>query len=89
MQKSKTAVGGRLTNSCEKIVSKCIRESEKPGTYFTLDEIASNMKVSPLKLDKAISKLQSNGYVASPTSLNPTGFRTDARIDEILKVFSD
>jgi len=78
-----------VDKNCEKIVSKCIRESEKPGTYFTLDEIASNMKVSPLKLDKAISKLQSNGFVASPTSLNPTGFRTDARIDEILKVFSD
>ncbi len=78
-----------VDKNCEKIVSKCILESVKPGTYFTLDEIASKMKVSPLKLDKAISKLQSNGYVASPTSLNPTGFRTDARIDEILKVFSD
>jgi len=78
-----------VDKNCEKIVSKCIRESEKPGTYFTLDEIASKMKVSPLRLDKAISKLESNGFVASPTSLNPTGFRTDARIDEILKVFSD
>ncbi len=78
-----------VEKSCEKIISKCILESEKPGTYFTLDEIASKMKVSPLKLDKAISKLESNGFVASPTSLNPTGFRTDARIDEILKVFSD
>ncbi|KAG2473172.1 MAG: tRNA (Guanine-N1)-methyltransferase [Nitrosopumilales archaeon] len=78
-----------VDKNCEKIVSKCILESEKPGTYFTLDEIASKMKVSPLRLDKAISKLQSNGFIASPTSLNPTGFRTDARIDEILKVFSD
>ena len=78
-----------VEKSCEKIISKCILESEKPGTYFTLDEIASKMKVSPLKLDKAISKLESNGFVASPTSLNPTGFRTNARIDEIFKVFSD
>ena len=78
-----------VEKSCEKIISKCILESEKPGTYFTLDEIASKMKVSPLKLDKAISKLESNGFVASSTSLSPTGFRTDARIDEILKVFSD
>ena len=78
-----------VEKSCEKIISKCILESEKPGTYFTLDEIASKMKVSPLKLDKAISKLESNGFVASLTSLSPTGIRTDARIDEILKVFSD
>ena len=46
------------------------------------------MKVSPLKLDNAISKLESSGFDASSTSLNPTGFRTNARIDEILEVFS-
>ncbi|MFB5645804.1 MAG: tRNA (guanine-N1)-methyltransferase [Nitrosopumilaceae archaeon] len=77
-----------VDKNCEKIISKSILESEKPGTYFTLDEIASRMKVSPLKLDNAISKLESNGFDASPTSLNPTGFRTSARIDEILEIFS-
>ncbi len=77
-----------VDKNCEKVISKSILESEKPGTYFTLDEIASKMKVSPLKLDNAISKLESNGFVASVTSLNPTGFRTNARIDEILEVFS-
>ena len=78
-----------VEKNCEKIISKCVIESEKPGTYFTLDEIASMMKVSPLKLEKAVSKLESNGFTASPTSLNYTGFRTSARIDEIVKVFSD
>jgi tRNA (guanine26-N2/guanine27-N2)-dimethyltransferase len=77
-----------VDKNCEKVISKSILESEKPGTYFTLDEIASKMKVSPLKLDNAISKLESKGFDASPTSLNPTGFRTNARIDEILEVFS-
>jgi len=78
-----------VDKNCEKIISKCLQESDMPGTYFTLDEIASKMKVSPLKLDRAISKLQENGYVASPTSLNPTGFRTNARIDQIIDTFSD
>ena len=77
-----------VDKNCEKVISKSILESEKPGTYFTLDEIASKMKVSPLKLDNAISRLESNGFVASTTSLNPTGFRTNARIDEILEIFS-
>ena len=77
-----------VDKNCEKVISKSILESEKPGTYFTLDEIASKMKVSPLRLDRAISKLESNGFVASPTSLNPTGFRTNARIDQILEIFS-
>ncbi|HEU04002.1 MAG TPA: tRNA (guanine-N1)-methyltransferase [Nitrosopumilus sp.] len=77
-----------VDKNCEKVISKSILESEKPSTYFTLDEIASKMKVSPLRLDRAISKLESNGFVASPTSLNPTGFRTNARIDQILEIFS-
>jgi len=77
-----------IDKNCEKVISKSILESEKPGTYFTLDEIASKMKVSPLKLDSSISRLESRGFKASPTSLNPTGFRTSARIDEILDVFS-
>jgi len=73
---------------CQKILEKCILESEMPATYYTLDEIASKMQKSPLKMKKAIKKLQDAGFVASPTSLNPTGFRTDCRIDEILKLFS-
>lgn len=77
-----------VDKNCEKIISKCIQESEKSPTYFTLDEIASKMKVSPLKLDNAISRLESNGFESSPTSLNPTGFRTNARIDKVLEIFS-
>ncbi len=89
LEKMKEQISNHLVDkNCEKIILKSILESEKPATFFTLDEIASKMKVSPLKLDKAISKLELNGFVASPTSLNPTGFRTNARIDKILEIFS-
>lgn len=89
LEKMKEQISDHIVDkNCEKIILKAILESEKPGTYFTLDEIASKMRVSPLKLDKAISKLESNGFLASPTSLNPTGFRTNARIDKILEIFS-
>jgi tRNA (guanine26-N2/guanine27-N2)-dimethyltransferase len=74
---------------CEKDLRKCLAESEMPGIYFTLDEIASKMKISPPKLDDAINKLQNNGFVASPTSFAPTGFRTNANIKEVISVFSD
>ena len=70
------------------ILEKCALESEMPATYYTLDEIASKMQKSPLKMKNAIKKLQDAGFVASPTSLNPTGLRTDCRIDEILKLLS-
>jgi tRNA (guanine26-N2/guanine27-N2)-dimethyltransferase len=73
---------------CGKILEKCVLESEMSATYYTLDEIASKMQKSPLKMKNAIKKLQDAGFMASPTSLNPTGFRTDCRIDEILKLLS-
>jgi len=72
---------------CEKTISKCLAESEMPGTYYTIDEIASKMKSSPPKLEKAISYLQKNNFLASVTAFNPTGFRTDAKINEIIKIF--
>ncbi len=71
---------------CEKILEKCILESEMPSTYFTLDEIASKMQKAPLKMKNMIKKLQDAGFLASPTSLNPTGFRTDCTIDKIVKI---
>ena len=58
-----------------------------PGTYFTLDRIASKMRSSPPKLEDAISHLQKNGFQASVTSFNPTGFRTDANINEVISIF--
>ncbi len=78
-----------VNKACEKALRKCLAESEMPGIYFTLDEIASKMKSSPPKLDDAINKLQNNGFMASPTSFNPTGFRTNANIKEIITAFSD
>jgi len=72
---------------CEKNLHKCLAESEMPATYFTIDEIASKMKSSPPKLEKAILHLQKNNFVASVTAFSPTGFRTDAKINEIIKIF--
>ncbi len=74
---------------CEKTLEKCILESDMSGTYFTLDEIASKAKVAPMGLDKIIKKLKIDGYHASPTSLNPTGFRTNCTIDNVCKLFSN
>ncbi|NND86288.1 MAG: tRNA (guanine-N1)-methyltransferase [Nitrosopumilus sp.] len=76
-----------IDKNCEKTLCKCLLESEMPATYFTVDEIASKMKASPPKLENAISNLQKNNFVSSVTSFNPTGFRTNANIKEIIKVF--
>jgi tRNA (guanine26-N2/guanine27-N2)-dimethyltransferase len=72
---------------CEKILNKCLEEAEMPGTYYTVDEIASMMKASPPKLEKAIVSLRENNFLSSVTVFNPTGFRTNANINEIIKIF--
>ena len=77
----------QVDKSCEKTLQKCYLESEMPATYFTLDEIASRIKTSPPKLEKIISHLQEKNYTASVTSFNPTGFRTNAKIKEIIEIF--
>ena len=38
---------------CEKILHKSLQEADMPGTYFTIDEIASIMKTSPPKIRKS------------------------------------
>ena len=76
-----------VDKNCEKILTKALLESEMPGTYYTSDEIAAKTKSSPPKLDDIVSGLQENGFLASPTAFNPTGFRTDAGINDIEKLF--
>ena len=76
-----------IKKSCEKTLYKCLDEAEMPAIYFTLDEIAKKVKSSPPKLEKIILNLKENGFTASVTSFNPTGFRTNANIDEIIKIF--
>jgi tRNA (guanine26-N2/guanine27-N2)-dimethyltransferase len=44
------------------------------------------MQKAPLKMKNMIKKLQDAGFLASPTSLNPTGFRTNCTIDKIVKI---
>ena len=76
-----------IKKSCEKTLYKCLDEAEMPANYFTLDEIAKKVKASPPKLEKIILNLKENGFTSSVTSFNPTGFRTNANINEIIKIF--
>ena len=78
-----------VNKKCDVVLEKCYEESDLQPTYYTLDEIASRMKSAPLKLDSAIKKLKDSGFCASRTSLNPTGFRTNCQINDILKIFGN
>lgn len=68
----------------KKILVTCTEELDDIPFYFLSDEIASRLMTNPKPLQKIIEQLRSIGYRASRTSLDPNGFKTDARIDQIL-----
>ena len=78
----------KADKKCIKILAKAVLESQMLlPAYYTIDEIASRIKASPIKLDKVIDRLVKKGFKATVTSFNPTGFKTDAPIKEIESVF--
>ena len=69
---------------CAQQLLRASAESSMPACYYTLDEIASHARISPPRLERALSSLESAGYTATPTSLDPTGFRTSATMPQII-----
>ena len=76
-----------VDKKCQKAIQKALLESDMPVCYYTLDEIAERLKSAPIPLEKIISRLQENGFFASPTLFNPTGFRTNCKINKIKELF--
>lgn len=74
--------------SCSKLTHRASDESDMPACYYTLDEIASRAHTSPPRLERALELLERAGHRASPTSLDPTGFRTDAAMPDIADALS-
>jgi tRNA (guanine26-N2/guanine27-N2)-dimethyltransferase len=72
-----------VDKKCATTIQKCTLEADMPACYYTLDEIASMNRSSPPSLERAIRKIAEGGFSASPTSFNPTGFRTDCKINKI------
>ena len=71
----------------QRLFSKCMSEHDDIPYYFTSDEIASRLKMSPPSLDKVVEKLSKAGFRTSQTGLNPTAFKTEAKINEIMTIF--
>lgn len=72
---------------CKKILDAAAGEIDVPY-YFKGDEISSKMRTNPHSIAKIVEKLQVAGYKASRASMNTGGFKTDARIDQILQALS-
>jgi tRNA (guanine26-N2/guanine27-N2)-dimethyltransferase len=72
---------------CSKMLDAAAGEVDFPY-YFKGDEISSKMRTNPHSVNKIVEKLQAAGYRASRSSFNTGAFKTDARIDQILKALS-
>ena len=68
----------------KKILEAAQDEISEIPYYFKSDEISAKNRTNPHSLLKIIEKLRSSGFAASRTALNPGGFKTDARLDQIL-----
>lgn len=61
-------------------------ESEMKVPFYDLHEMASSVDVSVPKRERFIEELRDRGYPVSRTHFEPTGFRTEAHIEDIRQV---
>lgn len=64
-------------------------EAEILTPFYDLHELASVIGVTVPKRDLVIERIREKGYPVSRTHFSPTGFRTDAHIQDIKSVIRD
>jgi len=77
----------KLKNQGLKLLYQCAEEAEGPPMFYDVHEIAKRARVPPPKITGLISGLKERGYFSSRTHFSGTGFRTDAPMDEIIRIF--
>lgn len=69
------------------LLYQCAEEAEGPPMFYDVHELARRAGAAPPKIAELIAKLRGRGYFASRTHFSGTGFRTDAPMEEIIKIF--
>ncbi|MFZ1876643.1 MAG: hypothetical protein WAU25_06395 [Nitrososphaeraceae archaeon] len=54
--------------------------------YYTIDEVGSAMRTSPPPMNSILEQINQGGFRISRTSFRPTGFKTNASMEEIKKM---
>ncbi|MCX8201298.1 MAG: tRNA (guanine(10)-N(2))-dimethyltransferase [Candidatus Caldarchaeum sp.] len=65
-----------------------IRDEVDAVGFYPVDKIAKNMKIQPPSPAKLVEKLKEIGYKASLTHVDPTAVKTDAPLEEIIRLVS-
>ena len=69
------------------LLARCAEEAEGPPMFYDMHELAKRAGASPPKIIGLIERLRRRGYFVSRTHFSGTGFRTNAPMDEIVKIF--
>jgi tRNA (guanine26-N2/guanine27-N2)-dimethyltransferase len=72
---------------CEKYLGLWREEAAAPPLFYKLDELAKRTKHSPPKLLDMVGSLAEAGFAASRTHFDPKGVRTDAPLEDLLRVY--
>ena len=68
------------------ILEKVDSEAEILTPFYDIHKLASNMNIQVPKRETVIEALREKGYPVSRTHFGPTGFRTDAPIEDIRSI---
>ena len=74
---------------CERMIDLWRQESDAPGLFFDVDELARRSKRQPPKLAYLIEGLRAHGAFACATHFAPKGVKTDLDADELLRLFAE
>ena len=74
-------------NTLWKLLYLLEEESDSSAFFYTTDDLASYLKISPPNMKYLFKKLKEGGYNVTRTHFKPTGFKTDASLKVIEKVF--
>lgn len=75
----------KLGHSALTLLNRCVEEADGPPTFYDVHKVAKRAVASPPKIADFIAELRGQGYFASRTHFSPTGLRTDAPLDEMIR----
>jgi len=62
-------------------------EADAPPFFYTINDLSSQLKVSPPTMVHIIEQLKNKGFIVTRTHCTPTGFKTNAPLDVVTEVF--
>ena len=74
-------------NHVWKLLDVLEEESDSPVFFYTTDNLASSLKISAPSMRTVFETLNKNGYNVYRTHFSSTGFKTNALIKDIKKIF--